>query len=168
MPRSAPIARPLILLVTVASAVRVLACVSRLPYPVAVHFDSAGTPNGWMPPPVFAAFHLGLLALLAAVFLGLPRMLRRLPARLINLPRREYWLAPERRDATMARLGDRLTWLGLAVIGFVAFGEELVLRANLEAGGRLDSSSLAIGLMAFLGYTAVWLVGLWRMFGARG
>src|SRR5215475_5458980 len=121
-------ARALIVIVSVASAARVLACVSRLPYPVAVHFDAAGTPNGWMPPPLFAAFHLGLLALLAAVFLGLPRTLRRLPAHLINLPRKDYWLAPERREATLARLGDRLAWLGLAVIGFVTFGEELVLR----------------------------------------
>ena len=42
-------ARALIAIVTVVSVARVLACVSRLPYPVAVHFDAAGTPNGWMP-----------------------------------------------------------------------------------------------------------------------
>jgi uncharacterized membrane protein len=60
-------ARALIVIVALASAARVLAVLPRLPYPVAVHFDAAGTPNGWMLPPAFAAFHLVLLALLVAV-----------------------------------------------------------------------------------------------------
>jgi len=153
-------------IVAVASAARVLSCASRLPYPVAVHFDASGAPNGWMPPPVFVAFHLALLAVTSAVFLGAPRMLRRLPDRLINLPRRDYWLAPERREATIARLGERLAGLGAAVIAFLAFGEELVLRANLYAGGHLASRALAAGVALFLGYIGVWVVGLWRAFRA--
>jgi hypothetical protein len=63
--------------------------------------------------------------------IGLLRMLRRLPARLIRLPRGDYRLAPERRAATMARLADRLGWLGVVLVGFIAFGEELVVRASL-------------------------------------
>jgi hypothetical protein len=57
-----------------------------------------------------------------------------------------------------------MAWLGAAVVGFVAFGEELVVRANLGGGGHLESSVLVVGLAAFLGCTGAWLAALVRAF----
>ncbi len=74
----------------------------QLPERVATHFGLHGEPNGWMQKPsavmVMGGFGLGL-PLLTVV---LSFLVRFVPADLVNLPHREYWLAPERRDATYA------------------------------------------------------------------
>ena len=51
---------------------------------------------------------------IAALFIGIPRLLKSTPASLINLPNKSYWLAPERREETMDRLASSFEALGMA------------------------------------------------------
>lgn len=156
--------RATLVLVAAVSAARLLALRAELPDRVATHFDGAGRPNGWMTAQGFVLFQLGLLALLVAVFAGMPVLLRRLPARLVNLPNRDYWLAPERRAASIERMGERLAWMGLATVLFFVWVEELVLHANLAGGGRLAAASFAVGLGGYVVVTAGWLIAFHRAF----
>jgi len=80
---------------------------SHLPERVATHFDARGRPDGWMS----RTEHLRFMAWFGLAFpLFVPvivYVIRFLPDRLLNLPNRDYWLAPGRRTETMAYLFRR-------------------------------------------------------------
>lgn len=59
---------------------------------------------------------------------GVVWLARRLPPALINLPNKDYWLAPERREATLRLLGDHMRWLGLMLLLLFAglYGQALL------------------------------------------
>src|SRR6266568_3055820 len=82
-----------------------------LPERVATHFDGAGHPNGWMSRSALlkggAAFGLAFPLLVV----GICALVRFLPAAAINLPRKEYWLAPERRGETNSYFLFHAWWL---------------------------------------------------------
>lgn len=70
----------------------------QLPERMAIHFDAKGTPNDWMGKGPATLLSISLVTLLPMFFLSISQVIRWLPASMINLPHREYWLAPERRD----------------------------------------------------------------------
>src|SRR2546425_908938 len=79
----------------------------QLPDPMASHFNASGAATAWMPKSGF--FMLIAVVTLAAsvpVFL-VPMSMAKLPNDKINLPNKEYWLAPERRIETMQYLGSQ-------------------------------------------------------------
>lgn len=72
-----------------------------LPERVASHFDAAGQADGWSSKTAFFVFNLAFVAGMALLFLGLTAWQGRIPSAWINLPHKDYWLAPERRAATL-------------------------------------------------------------------
>ena len=78
---------------------------AELPARVASHFDGAGRPNGWMARDGFVLFQCGLVLTLGALFGIGGRLLKVTPNGWINLPNKNYWLAPERRAESVAVLG---------------------------------------------------------------
>ena len=84
----------------------------QLPDIIPSHFDAQGNVDGEMAKTPF----LVLMAVLNAVFLiGFPllgKLLSKLPDSLINLPNKEYWLAPERRESTVAQTTNFLAAIG--------------------------------------------------------
>lgn len=135
----------------------------RLPDRVATHFNFAGQPDGWMSPQGFFAFYIGLLGFMSLVFGGVPLLVHKLPPRLVNLPNRDYWLAPERRDATIEDLSARTSFFGLLVLLFIVGVHELVLRANL-GNGILATTPLWIALAGLFAFAGVWMVRLHRRY----
>lgn len=72
-----------------------------LPDVVPSHFDGNGNADGSMSRPAYVAL-IGALQLLFLVGLPLLGMsIGKLPNSMINIPNKEHWLAPERRDQTM-------------------------------------------------------------------
>lgn len=140
--------------------VRLALCFDALPLRMATHFDLAGQANGFQERSGFvwtsALVSLSMLALFAA----LPWLLKLVPDRLINLPNKEYWLAPERRDETMARINALSDWLGCATVALLAGVFELIVRANLARkplGGQLW-----ILLVSYHLFMLFWLVAYLR------
>jgi hypothetical protein len=133
----------------------------RLPGRVATHFNAAGDANGFVSRDTHTAWHAGTILFMAALFQGLALAHRRLPLACINLPHRDYWLAPERVAATRASLDGTLLLAGCAVLGFFIAVFDLVYRANLAhpphlgaaiwyfAGGLLGVVAAAIGSLLF-------------------
>ena len=74
-----------------------------LPERVASHFDGAGRPNGWSSKESFVGLMLGMTVFHAALFLGIEQLVRRAPAKWINLPHKEEWLAPARAGGRQGR-----------------------------------------------------------------
>jgi uncharacterized membrane protein len=112
-------------------AARLAFSFERLPPRMATHFDRAGKPNGYQTRADFAWSSVLVSLALFALFAALPPLMARAPVRLISLPNKEYWLAPERRADTLVRLSVLLDWLGCATIALLVGLFELIVRANL-------------------------------------
>lgn len=122
----------------------------RLPEQVASHFNAAGVANGWMTRDSQTAAHTGIVLFLTAMFEGLAWIGPRLPAELVNLPHRDYWLAPERRAATHAWLGGTVWLLGCGLMVFILALFQQVYRANLAAAPmRTAPAGLIFGGLLF-------------------
>jgi uncharacterized membrane protein len=133
---------------------------SRLPDTLASHFRGAGTPNGWQTQSAFFLTELGVVALAAVIAFGVPRILGAVPASLINVPNKEYWLAPERRETTFAFFNVSFAWFGCAFLAFLLFVNELVFRANLSTPRQLNPTAFVTALFAFLTFVAIWTLRL--------
>lgn len=138
----------------------------RLPERVASHFNVAGTADGWMPRDRQTAWHIGVVLLMTALFEGIVWAGARLPRELINLPHRDYWLAPERRAVTQAWLDGLVRLLGSALMVFFLGLFHLVYRANLDGQplSVLATGLLGAGLLVTVG---VVLAGLFVRFTRR-
>jgi hypothetical protein len=146
-----------------AGVARAAAAWSRLPPVMASHFSAAGTPDGAMPRGAFfttLAIACGAAVLLPALT---PRLLRHVPAGAINIPHRDYWLAPERRVATIARLEYWLGWFPVPVAALFALIVELVVEANLHHTS-LNAAALWTGLALFAGSLMLLIRQLYREF----
>lgn len=154
-------------LVAVASVARTWTVEDALPARVASHFDAAGLPNGWIGRDGLLALHAALMTLMVGLFVAVPSLLGRVPVRLVNLPHRDHWLAPERRTATLATIEAWMGALGLLVVVALAIFEELVVRANLPGGGgRLLMVPFWATLLTVVGFAIAWTVRFGRMWRA--
>jgi hypothetical protein len=133
------------------------------PGTVVSHFDAAGMPNGQQTASHFFITYVEIIVLEIVLFFGAPALLGYLPSEFINLPNRNYWLAPERRARTLADLNARFNWLGVATIGLILIIMQWVLTANLSGDAHLPLLAVWIPLGAYLIFAGWWIV---RMFAA--
>lgn len=103
---------------------------SRLPETVATHFNPAGQADGWMSRDAQTAWHVGMILFIAGLMEGIARLNARLPDEYINIPRREHWLAPERREATHRWLRGIIRLIGCVLMLFFLGLYHQVYRAN--------------------------------------
>ena len=153
----------LVATVLLVTALQIGSYYPRLPERLATHFDGSGRANGWMSKDGFFVFHVALLCVFGAVFELLPRWLGRIPNSLINLPHKKYWLAPERRAASLADVADAMAFLGALTLIFFAIIGELTLRANLLPEPRLGGEIWWL-LGGYGVVLIVWIIRLLRRF----
>jgi uncharacterized membrane protein len=130
-----------------------------LPERFASHFGPSGRPDAFMPRGTFMTLMGAVGGGTVLLLCVLPQLLRFVPTRLINLPNRDYWLAPERRDRSLARLGNLLGWLGAATGVLFAGVMELAIRANLAQTG-LDMGAFGIAMALYVATVIGVLVAL--------
>ncbi len=134
----------LIIAVVVATAV-VLATAPQLPPHVAAHFALNGIPDHWLDRDSYLALMLFLVAVMPlAGALVVAILIRNAPV-LINIPNRAYWLAPERRAATVAFVTTGGLWVNAAFALFLAGVHRLVVNANEAQPPRL--AAVPVGLL---------------------
>lgn len=130
---------------------------SALPEHVATHFGTNGRPNGWMSHDVFARAMAAVVLVPVAAVQAIGFLLGRLPTSLINLPNRDYWLAPERRTKTLEHIQTAMLEFGNAMFAFMLFVLWSIIDANKHAPNVHLGSSFQYGLFGFLGFVAVWM-----------
>ena len=140
----------------------------RLPALVAQHFDAAGHANGWASRDFFFVFSWVMLLGMSAIFMLTPRMLRRIPVSMINLPNKNYWLAPERKDESLSFLEREMQWMGVLTVAFLLLVLHLAIRANLAPGSRFESIPFVALLVVFAIAASWWIVRLYRRFPKPG
>jgi hypothetical protein len=131
-----------------------------MPDVVASHFSAAGIPNGQMPREVYLGVMLGVGVCLPALAVGLSWLSMGRPNARINLPNGTYWLAPERRARTVARLRASMMGFGAGLAVFLAYCHWLVVRANLSQPVLLENIWFSLGLIVFLLGTFAWICWL--------
>jgi Protein of unknown function (DUF1648) len=143
-------------------AAELLAARNDLPSRVASHFQADGRADGWMGRDAFIAVAIGVLAFLGALFLGLAYGIPRLPTTLLNIPHREYWLASERRAATLDAVTKMMLAMGVVTTALLYGVFKLTILANREAEPRLDGTEWS--LLAAFGVLFVAILGatIWR------
>lgn len=139
-----------------------------LPLVVASHFGASGAANGSMPRDLYVRFMLAIVIgapvlLVAVTYFAMGRSDAR-----INLPNRDYWLAPERREQTIAYLRAHLTRFSAVLIVFLCYVHWLVVRANQVQPAQLSNRAMVAGLAAFLIFVLIWTRLLVRHFSNRG
>jgi uncharacterized membrane protein len=135
----------------------------KLPATVASHFDAAGEPDGWMARGVFLAFLGGVSILYLAIFLGVTAVVRRAPAALVNLPHKDYWLAPERAAATRRAINAELFKIAAATQATMIVVTQLVVDVAIGRRRTLSDAFL-VALVVYFGILLWWLVALFRRF----
>jgi uncharacterized membrane protein len=131
---------------------------STAPAQMAAHFNIQGDPDRFVPKEQFFWFQIQTALVVVGTSLVPQVLFLILPVNLINMPNRDYWLAPERRDATV----DRLSSFGALLFGVILLviqaGFELSFAANLQTPIHFNAqlmlpimfgSFIVIGLMLF-------------------
>jgi uncharacterized membrane protein len=136
----------------------------QLPVQVATHFDGHGQPNGWMSQAgyvmftgVFAVCVPGLIVMSCA-------LVRVLPVRLVNIPNREYWLAPERLEQTGRDMFRYGLWLACVIVAFLGGVHGLIIEANRHVPPHLSTPAMLGLLVWFAVGMGLWFVALRRRF----
>ncbi|MBC8010804.1 MAG: protein kinase [Burkholderiales bacterium] len=160
-PAGRPLSPWLLVLLLGATHIATLAIAAdHLPARVASHFNADGRADGWMP----RASYLGFICMFPCALAGLLAlvgwMLRRLPARLINLPRRDHWLAPERRADTDALFFRWMAGPACLLLALFAQIHLVTVLANKTTPAHLSAGLLMGPIIGFLVAFMVWIIGL--------
>jgi uncharacterized membrane protein len=159
--------RTLLLILPIAACIHIACYYAQLPDRVASHFGPSGEADGWMSKSAFAAFYIGVMLFQATVFGGIGALLRRTPNDLINLPNKEYWLAPERREETLRGIAESLSSFGVATMVLLIAVMHTVILANISGTFRLGNV-VWYYFVAYFAYTIVWTVNLIRRYASTG
>jgi uncharacterized membrane protein len=138
----------------------------RLPPVVASHFGAGGAANGYMPRTMYLAVLLGIMLAVPLLLVHAIASACRSRPDLINLPERDYWLAPQRIDETIARLEHAMRGFAAGLLVFLCAVHALVVQANSLPVQRLPSAWFAGALAAFVLFVLVWIASLSRAFRA--
>ncbi len=158
-------AAPLLIIAAciLAMALRVSAVWGALPSHLASHFGPSGQANGFSDAPAFFVLYALIGTLTVGGLLASSLLIRALPDKLINLPNRDYWLAPERKARALSTLTRWSAWCAVWLTLLLCAVLELVLRANL-AQGPLDNTLFVALLVTFMTGMLGGLVWLVRAF----
>lgn len=142
----------------------VFSSASLLPERVATHFGANGQPDGWMSRSGYLNFIAGMgfglpLFILAIIFLS-----RFFPASLVNVPHKDFWLAPGRKEVAQEILFDRSLWLAALMVCFFGALHYLTIMANRSEPVRLPSQLFFPVLALFLAGIIIWIISLYRSF----
>jgi uncharacterized membrane protein len=136
----------------------------QMPHRMASRFDAAGRVNGWQSREAFLLLTLLVGSTSALIGFLAPRQIASQPNHRINLPHRDYWLAPQRREETMNFMAAMMGWFGCGVLFILTAGTYLAMRANLAPDGKFHAEAMLVVLGLFLFSLFAWLIRCIRHF----
>jgi uncharacterized membrane protein len=141
-------------------AVFILWTSQSLPDVPASHFGASGSANGYMPKGLYVVIMLAFAVALPLLLGFLPILAMEGSTRGINLPNRDYWLAPEHRQETVRVLQGYMAHAALVVALFMAYVHWLVIDANRQVPPHLALDWMVGGLAFFVLATLAWSLKL--------
>ena len=131
-----------------------------MPGVMATHFGASGSANGWQTKGQFFFLEIVMLGVCLFIAFGVPAIIAAAPPNLVNLPNKEFWLAPVRRDHTLAVFRIQLAWFACALLTFLIVVNQLVFNANQSVPRHLNGAQFTMAMFAFLGFVAIWTLRL--------
>jgi hypothetical protein len=162
--RSSPLAGTALL----AAGAAAFVCISgrSLPDTVGSHFAASGNATGFLPRALYLRLTLIFVVLLPlAINLVASLSLRSVNAR-VNIPNRDYWLAPERKAESVEFVRRQIARFSAMLMVFICYVHWLVVRANALTPPLLSSPWFMAGLIAFLVSALLWATNFLRRFRA--
>ena len=147
--------------ISIALILRVALVWSELPETMASHFGAGGRPNDYMSKVPFFWFLAASAGGSVAIVFAAAGMLKRLPARWINIPNRDYWLATdERREVAMNRIAAPMAWIGLLTAALLALALEFTIEANLERAHFANDVFIVmlVGYLLLVAAITIWMI----------
>ncbi|MCE9608772.1 MAG: DUF1648 domain-containing protein [Chthoniobacter sp.] len=145
-------------------ATDVLLTAHQLPVQLATHFGTDGQANGWMARAGHVRFMLGIGLGVPLSIVLIIAIVSRLGGAGLNIPNRQYWLAPERRAQTLAFVQRQMVWFACLLVLFFVMIHHLILWANAHTPAMLSPSGLWIPIALFLAAIVAWTVAFIRPF----
>jgi uncharacterized membrane protein len=139
------------------AAIQTIYYYNKLPDNIASHFVGGGRPDRWTSKPALFFTYWICLALVLGISLGVPALVVRLPRRLINLPRKEYWLTDEMYPQAIRLLRIHFHWLGVIMLSLQVGVFQMIFQANLSEEPKLNGWFVAI-LVGFVAALLVWII----------
>jgi uncharacterized membrane protein len=136
----------------------------QLPDRMASHFDFYGRANGWQPKEAFFLVLAVVIVMTGVMGFLIPVVIAAAPTEFINLPRKDYWLAPERREETLRFLRTRLEWFACGVLFVLLYAASQAINANLPDHVPFGAQGMLYILAGFLLSTVAGTVHLVRHF----
>lgn len=136
---------------------------ARLPAIVPSHFGLSGAADAWSGKSSLVGGYVLAVSLCGILFGGIGAFLHRLPISLINLPNRGYWLAPERKNQTIATLGSFMQMFGSLTLLLLFFTFHQAFRVSMGRISTLEYMPYAIGL--YCGVSLALSAGLFVKYG---
>ena len=130
----------------------------QLPDKVASHFGLSGQPDAWSSKTSFVTFYMVTAGVLAILFLGICFGILKIPLSLVNLPNKDYWLSPERKQETFDFIFHYLLWLGSGTFVLLIAIIHQSFRVHLEKAKSLEYPMLSVGI--YIVFTILWCIGL--------
>jgi len=147
-----------------AAAAILYATADSLPAQVASHFDASGHVNGYMARRTYLLFMslvtFGVPLLIVELNIVLPRF----APRLVRIPARDYWFAPERRAETIASIATSGMLTASLVTAFMIAVHLLVVEANRQSPPHIDNELLWVLLGVLVAGMLAWQLFRWRRF----
>ncbi len=138
----------------------ILGTAQNLPPVVASHFDLSGTPDATMPRDQFTNLFLAIMVLTSGLMALLPMLIAKLPPKMINIPNRMYWLAPDRIVETKQILQAYLLIFASKLCCFMAVIFWLIVQAHLHNPPQLSAQYVMAATGVFVLVTILWSLKL--------
>ena len=122
---------------------------------MAAHFNAQGSPDRFVPRADFFAFQIKTLLVMIVVSLAMQLLFFIIPIRIINMPNRKYWLAPDRRDNTLDRLSSFAALVFGMILLMIQAAFEISVYANLQTPVIFNAQ-----LMALVVLVSILVIGL--------
>ncbi|HEY5544025.1 MAG TPA: DUF1648 domain-containing protein [Candidatus Binatia bacterium] len=132
--------------------------------PVAVHFGTGNQADGWMSRNGYLIFMLSFMIGMTAF---ITFVVGTLPAKFpqwTNVPNRDYWLAPKRRDESLRYLSAHGKRLGYLIVMMMLGMHYTILLANHTRPPSLPVPVFTSILIGFAVALIWWIVRLYRRF----
>jgi uncharacterized membrane protein len=134
------------------------------PDQMASHFNIQGSPDSFVPKIQFFSFQIQTALVVIGLGFLMQLLILVIPAKWINMPHREYWLASERRAATIENQSSFAYALFGAVLLVVQVGFELSLYANLQKPILFAAPIMLLVIAGFFIFSFFMLIQLGRSF----
>ncbi|MSP38637.1 MAG: DUF1648 domain-containing protein [Deltaproteobacteria bacterium] len=149
---------------TVFAAVFVIYTTRYLPDIVATHFGAGNRADGWMSRNGYLLFMLSFMIGVSSFVSFIVGTLPRKFPQWTNVPNRDYWLAPARREESLRYLNAHGKRLGCLIVMMMLGMHYVILKANYVQPPMLRLSSFTAIMLGFSVALIWWIVRLYRRF----